>query len=200
MAAGQPIYMWASERQEYFLLLLSRPPYHTFMTSHCFDPEVKVNSPNSCIGFVLHQTPLQTFPVKYLSYQPWLKTRVIFHNRTTKRFIGQQQIDDDKGTREVHKWLGSEVDWALPWMGRKPSPEADLSTGVQSWLTVSLWDQRSLPALALALRRGRLPSLSAFTNCFTSCDSAWLAPGPPPPLARCRLGCGGGGAPSLLFF
>ena len=97
--------------------------------------------------------------------------------------------------REVHKWLGSEVDWALPWIGLKPSPLAALSTGVQSWLTVSLFDHCSLPVLALALRRGRLPSLSAFTNCFTSFDSAWLAPGPSPALASCRLG-----TPNLLLF
>ena len=95
-----------------------------------------------------------------------------------------------------HKRLiGSEVDWALPSIGWKPTgPLADLSTGVQSWLTVSLFDHCSLPALALALCRGRLPSLSAFTNCFTSFDSAWLAPGPSPALASCRLG-----TPNLLF-
>ena len=74
-------------------------------------------------------------------------------------FIRQQRREDNRGTsealgRELHKW--SEVDCALAWIGLKPLP--DLIMGIQSWLTVSLFDHCSLPALAL--RRGRLPSLS----------------------------------------
>ena len=79
----------------------------------------------------------------------------------------------------------SEVDQVLPWTGLKPSPldEEELRIGVHPWLrTESLTDQRSLSERAL--RWGHGPSLfplkgTAFTNCFTSLDSACFAPRSP---------------------
>ena len=97
----------------------------------------------------------------------------------------------------------SEVDQVLPWTGLKPSPldEEELRTGVHPWLrTESLTDQRSLSERAL--RWGHGPSLfplkgTAFTNCFTSLDSACFAPRSPALTSCCPRGFFD---PSLLRF